>query len=237
MKALSAVKSDDADEATSSIADWFTANGRRSVLESGAAIPTSSSPELIHITSGMLLLECMSGSLASNEVFCTLFYSGDVLHSYIWRTLPHALLRAVGKTELRIADFRHVTKAEASATTPKIVDKAYELWSRLLRQSLANGALDAKSRLAELLTMLGDRIGRRTDGGIVIQCPMGRRQMASYLALNPETLSRQMTCLKKMGVISCNGRRLITIKDWDGLARIRSLARTQNTGSSAATVD
>jgi len=50
-------------------------------------------------------------------------------------------------------------------------------------------------------------------GPVVIDLPLTREAMADYLGLTLETVSRQVSALKRDGVISLEGKRRVTIPD------------------------
>ncbi|MEW9921315.1 transcriptional regulator FnrL [Marimonas sp. MJW-29] len=73
----------------------------------------------------------------------------------------------------------------------------------------------------EKITCLLSLIGRRTASlhlqpiadGLSFEMPMSREAMGDYLGLTIETVSRQMTALRKDGIIELEGSRTITIPD------------------------
>ncbi len=82
--------------------------------------------------------------------------------------------------------------------------------------SLGRGT--AAGKIAGFLLDLADRAGstgcRATpDGPITFDLPLGRGEMADVLGLTIETVSRQVTALKKAGIIALPGGRAITIID------------------------
>jgi CRP/FNR family transcriptional regulator len=111
------------------------------------------------------------------------------------------------------------------------------LKQRLLEQTLdeLDSALDwmvllgrktAEERVASLLLMLATRSSLLSEGngGLpgqseTFQLHLKRQEIADFLGLTYETVSRQFTILKKAGLIEIAGRRRITIPDVDGLAR------------------
>ena len=56
-----------------------------------------------------------------------------------------------------------------------------------------------------------------TSGGIVFDLPLTREAMADYLGLTLETVSRQISALRKDGLISLEGKRHVTIPDMEAL--------------------
>jgi CRP-like cAMP-binding protein len=77
------------------------------------------------------------------------------------------------------------------------------------------GQLSGEERTAGFLVEAGLRIGRRTPGGVVVELPFGRRDMADYLSLNPDTLSRILSRLKAQGLLKSAGRSRYILPSWD----------------------
>lgn len=78
----------------------------------------------------------------------------------------------------------------------------------------------ADERLAAFLVERMDRDGRSAVPGMVIVLPMNRQDVADYLGLSPETVSRSMTRLVMRGLIAPAGRQTVRI------LKPRALART-----------
>lgn len=85
------------------------------------------------------------------------------------------------------------------------------------------GRKSAQERVATFLSMLATRLadeGRRhaTAGTqVVIELPLSRKEIASYLGLTLETVSREFSKLKKAGIIEVSGVHTISIPDVDRL--------------------
>ncbi len=96
--------------------------------------------------------------------------------------------------------------------------------SKLLAQSLdlafALGQLTAEQRLAGFLLHISQRQSR--IGGIpgFTALPMSRADIADYLGLTIETVSRGLTRLRKKNLISMVSRDLIELSDMKALARL-----------------
>lgn len=58
------------------------------------------------------------------------------------------------------------------------------------------------------------------DPAGVIQLPLSRQQIADMLGLTIETVSRQLSGMKRQGVIALAGRRGVQIRDAELLARM-----------------
>jgi len=83
------------------------------------------------------------------------------------------------------------------------------------------GRKTAREKITFLLLLIAQRtaglhLAKVTDG-LEFDMPMSREAMANYLGLTIETVSRQMTALRKDGIISLTGTRNITIPDMERL--------------------
>lgn len=83
------------------------------------------------------------------------------------------------------------------------------------------GRKTARERIASLLALIVRR-SVRPDGDILgnlnrVDLPITRETMANYLGLTIETVSRQLTKLRKDGIIALEGKRTILIPDFGAL--------------------
>lgn len=70
---------------------------------------------------------------------------------------------------------------------------------------------DVDSRVNMMLLELSQKYGRKQDNGTLIELPMSREEMANYIGVARETVSRKITLLKDEGVIEIKGNRKILI--------------------------
>lgn len=80
-------------------------------------------------------------------------------------------------------------------------------------------AAPVESRIAASLVKLGDRLGRDDRGGILIQAPLTRQDLADTTGAQVETVSRIMSRFRKDGLIR-SGRGWVAILERDRLAEI-----------------
>lgn len=110
-----------------------------------------------------------------------------------------------------------------------LVAGSHQLQRRLLEQSLQDldearewmvtlGRKSAIERVASVLLLVALRSGcRQPDGDIAIELPIGRADMADFLGLTLETVSRQMSKLRREGLIGLQGHRRVLIRDLPAL--------------------
>lgn len=84
-----------------------------------------------------------------------------------------------------------------------------------LAQNLATNDIDA--RTAYLLTNLMDKYSEVIDGIKVIKLPLSREDMANYIGVTRETISRKLKKFENEGIIKIIGTKQIEIVDEEGL--------------------
>ena len=83
---------------------------------------------------------------------------------------------------------------------------------------LVLGRKTAREKIASLLTIIARRDAslnlRASKSVMVFDLPLTREAMADYLGLTLETVSRQISALKRDGVIRLQGKRHVTVPDF-----------------------
>lgn len=101
--------------------------------------------------------------------------------------------------------FRSV--AALAGRTPMLQQKLFKLMSRdIVRAAQLSGNHAAEERLAAFLVGLADRLRARGYSSTRCQLSMSRMEMASYLRLAPETLSRLLRRFQTEGLVAVEGR-------------------------------
>jgi CRP/FNR family transcriptional regulator len=130
----------------------------------------------------------------------------------------------VATTDLVMCCFRKAPFEDMMATTPHIAQRLLEMTLDELDAArewmLVLGRKTAREKIASLLSIIARRDATlhlqhadRTEGALVFDLPLTREAMADYLGLTLETVSRQISALKKDGVILLEGKRHVTIPD------------------------
>lgn len=127
----------------------------------------------------------------------------------------------VATTDLVMCCFRKKPFEDMMARTPHIAQRLLEMTLDELDAArewmLVLGRKTAREKIASLLSIIARRDAtlnlRGTDGPLVFDLPLTREAMADYLGLTLETVSRQMSALKRDGVITLEGKRHVTIPD------------------------
>jgi CRP/FNR family transcriptional regulator len=128
-------------------------------------------------------------------------------------------------TDLVMCCFRKKPFEDLMLRTPHIGQRLLEMtldeldaareWMLLL------GRKTAREKIASLIAIIARRDAalKLKDGvnALRFELPLTREAMADYLGLTLETVSRQISALRKDGVIVIEGKRSVTIPDFDRL--------------------
>jgi CRP/FNR family transcriptional regulator, anaerobic regulatory protein len=185
-------------------------DGRESVfvIRSGAVI--------LHVTLPRDLRQVVS-----------VFHPGDVFRGAFAPPGAAAHLTAVNRGEaLR---FRWSVFMELAARHPAVQryydDRTAEQTARQVIHTAALGRFDCRQRVATFLMELALRTGTTVpNGGVVFDMPLSRTDMADYLGLNADTLSRTMSRLRASGLLSHPERQRALVRDFEALAALSPAA-------------
>ncbi|MEE3071149.1 MAG: helix-turn-helix domain-containing protein, partial [Pseudomonadota bacterium] len=105
--------------------------------------------------------------------------------------------------------------------TPHIAERLLEMTLDELDAArewmLVLGRKTAREKIASLLAIIARRDAtlrqNKLNGPMVFDLPLTREAMADYLGLTLETVSRQISALKRDGVIVLEGKRHVTVPD------------------------
>jgi CRP/FNR family transcriptional regulator len=125
-------------------------------------------------------------------------------------------------TELMMCCFRKKPFETMMRETPHVAARLLEMtldeldaareWMLLL------GRKTAREKIASLIAILARRDASLSKDPnqfpIVFDLPLTRESMADYLGLTLETVSRQVSALKREGIIQLKGKRHVTIPDF-----------------------
>jgi CRP/FNR family transcriptional regulator, anaerobic regulatory protein len=150
----------------------------------------------------------------------SIFYPGDLLRSSF--APPHIGAAFVAAGPGEVWRLRATALGALAATEPAVLRYAdAATGGRVARQALhavALGQFDSEQKVATLLLELAARLGTRSAGGVQFDLPFDRTQIADYLGLNPDTLSRIMSRFRAAGLISRAEHGRAVVRDLSALA-------------------
>jgi len=141
--------------------------------------------------------------LAANDTYA---YTAETMGQVMVCRFPR------GKLEALFADIPLLEKKLLTATTQELVAAQ--------DQMLLLGRKTAREKLATFLVLLMRRLGGRTDGQPLMALAMSRSDIADFLGLTIETVSRTLTAFKREGMIALPDTNHVAIKQPDVLLRI-----------------
>ena len=118
-----------------------------------------------------------------------------------------------------VARFPRLRLEALAASDPRVArelrDAAVDAISRLHALILNLGRTTAEEKVGHFLLRMAERLSAGPADGMVL--PMSREDIADYLSLSVETVSRSLTQLKRRGVILLIGTRQVRIVDRQAL--------------------
>jgi CRP/FNR family transcriptional regulator len=180
---------------------------------------------IVHSGVLMLEVELSSGSRRIAE----LFFPGDLLRAcFVPPSTAATLVSASAGEVWRLRDATLDTLAASDPAVRRYVDGAVaRCIARQAIHAVMLGQCDSEQKAATLLTELALRLGVRTaTGAIAFEMPFDRKEVAGYLGLNPDTLSRIMSRFKRAGLFSQPERSRALVRDLSALAARSPAARS-----------
>jgi len=177
------------------------------------------------VRSGALMLHvALPGGLRQ---VVALFYPGDVFRAAFAPPGAAAQLSAISAGD--VFRFRWSALSELAASDPDIASYIENAMAKqTARQAIhmaAIGRFDCRQRVATYLLELAMRTGvREPCGGLAFEMPLNRTDMADYLGLNADTLSRTMSRLRASGLLSHPERHRAMTRDLDALEALTPAA-------------
>lgn len=104
---------------------------------------------------------------------------------------------------------------------PRLLEMAMDELDAAREWMLLLGRKSAREKIATLLCMVGTKSKllnpTAQNSSLAFELPLTREMLADYLGLTVETVSRQITALKKEGIILLQGQRHISVPDFSRL--------------------
>lgn len=120
-------------------------------------------------------------------------------------------------SEVTLCCFRKKPFEALMRTTPhvgeRLLDMSLDELDAAREWMLVLGRKTAREKIASLLAVVARREALVAKGRVTLELPLTREAMADYLGLTLETVSRQVSALKKDGVIALEGARRVVVPD------------------------
>jgi CRP/FNR family transcriptional regulator len=169
---------------------------------------------LFIVRAGILIVQANVGE--GKRSLLDVYYPGDVLLTDHIPELAEYAITSASLTEVwRVK--RSAFVADSTRDAALLGQLLHRLSSQRARSQMHAAiiaGLTSEERVAALLIEAGCRLGSPSAHGVTLEMPLSRTEIAEYLALNADTLSRLMSRLAAEGLIDRAGRARITIRDW-----------------------
>lgn len=194
--------------------------GRRRVLEAGEPLIWEGDDSVLvaNVIDGVLKLS--TGTEDGREQIVGVVYPSDFIGRPFGATTRHSV---TALTEAKVCVFSRSDFDGFAADHPKLEHKLLQRTlaelDRTRRWMLLLGRKSAEEKVATFLLDMSERLvdpgcedhsGRPLDE---FELPFSRQQVGDILGLTIETVSRQMTKLKRDGIIDLPTRRAVIIRD------------------------
>jgi len=149
-------------------------------------------------------------------------FQGDSICGLLNVTGANSWLEAVSdcwicEIDLSVADQElHTNKAFMDAVFSVMNSKL----QRYSTHIVTLGQLDGFERVLFFLTEMAQRLGRHLSEGIFVDLPMSREEIADYLGLNTETVSRIFSRIRKSGAVTFVSPTELVIPDLKALKKL-----------------
>jgi len=175
-------------------------------------ITFASSDQIYVVQSGLLVLSANAGS-DRRQLLC-LLYPGDVFSPAQAPPLDGIGMIAMTDCELsRLRASAFEQDQEATLLINRyIAESTSSMHARAMLHIARLSSLPSETRVAAFLLELALRLGRVSNDQVSCDLPLSRSDIADYLSLNADTLSRIMTRLKERGTIATIGRSRTIVK-------------------------
>ncbi|HRY06507.1 MAG TPA: Crp/Fnr family transcriptional regulator [Hyphomicrobiaceae bacterium] len=186
------------------------------------------------VLKGVLLLESLPQPTTRQII--DIYYPGDVVQGALIPDVSGVNLVAARQGEvMRITLARLEGILEIDREARRWIDCALaNQYSRRLLHLATIGTLSGEERVVSMLIELAYRVGTRSyEGARTFDLPLSRTDMADYLSLNADTLSRIMSRLRHSGVLGLVGRGRAYAPDFSALCQMSPVAGTINSLHSA----
>lgn len=202
----------------------LNAISRRRTLQAGEQLlwEGDDSPLVANVVEGVLKLSTQTPE--GKEQILGLAYASDFLGRPFEQKTPYGVeaLTDANVCVFGRADFDRFAR-EHPKLEHKLLERTLTELDRSRRWMLLLGRMNAEQKLASFLLETADRLAPATcgfvpdTGPIKLDLPLARQQIADILGLTIETVSRQFTSMRKLGLIDLPARREVTILDRQGL--------------------
>src|SRR3954470_9416177 len=191
------------------------------LYEPGATLFSADEPATMVGTVVRGTIKCFKLLADGRQQIVGFLFPGDFVGSPTQET-THGFAEALTRVEICVFPFPAIQRLirEMPNLERRLLSLANEDVDLAQEWMLLLGRKTAQERLATFLLLLGQKAKARGVAEGPIELPMNRSEIADYLGLSLETVSRQFTKLKSSGYIRLEHNNEVSIRNFDGLTEI-----------------
>ncbi len=156
-------------------------------------------------------IKCYDLNINGKERVCDFHLAGEVIGMEDLDASVHGCF-AVALEDSEICEIPLVQLRDLMLRRPSLCREMLSLTTRKVHQYRDLVTLisqsDATRRVASFILSMARRLRRGDDGRLRFRLSMARSDIASYLGIQMETVSRSITALQKAGLIRVRGKRI-----------------------------
>lgn len=180
-------------------------------------LATASADSVFIVRSGML--SAQTAAIATRPAIVELLYPGDIISLALADTAPgaiHTALVAAEVWEMSLESFRQELSRDPGLAT-YLFQQLRQQRARTHLHILTLSRLTSEERVAGLLLEVALRLGSRVGQRMSFDMPLSRNEVAEYLALNADTLSRIVSRFGRDNILQKSSRVQMSVSDVDAL--------------------
>ena len=207
---------------TAELVELFKLRGRKQTFKKGDFIirPGETPPGIFYIYQGLVKAYDIT---KYNEENLLIIRKEDEVFPLIWaitgqeRDVIYQTLAPTITWQLSRKTFLDFIRKEPETLAP-LLDMTIEMYRLHSERILNLEYRTVRERIISFLLTMGQRFGKETPGGLLIEVPLRHQDIASSVNSTRETTSRELSALERKGLVR-NHQSLILLKDVPALQK------------------
>jgi len=189
-------------------------------------LPGSGPDSVFIVRSGLVAAE--NSGVPTARSIVELLYPGDIISAALMPKLPSVSYMTMATSEVWKLSLAALNRefARDETLSEYVFQRLNEQRARMQLHILMLAGLTSEQRVAALLLQAAYRLGTASGDSVAFDMPLSRNEVAEYLALNADTLSRIMSRLVRENVLQRSSRVQMTIRNMAALKAYCPLSAT-----------
>lgn len=207
---------------TAQLVELFKLRGLKQTFRKGEVIirPGETPPGIFYIHQGLVKAYDIT---RYNEENLLIIRKSDEIFPLIWaitgqeRSVIYQTLAPTVTWQLSRKDFLDFIKDHPETLAP-LLDMTIEMYRLHSERILNLEYRTVRERIISFLLTMGQRFGKKTPGGLLIEVPLRHQDIASSVNSTRETTSRELSALERKGLLR-NQQSLLLLQDTETLRK------------------